>query len=255
MASATIDWCESNYAVVSWIAEFWNTFSSLAILIPAVLGLRIAKRRRYEAVVLLQFSLLIPVGIGTAWFHANLTYLGQMVDELAMLAGGANWVVGLLLAVYRSRGEAAPTSRITALVAVTAGFSMAHASCGFTVVFQVFFTLFVVAGLFLLYELYWNVFTLGAQRCLIHMYLGSLVGSTAVWQMDIHACAWLSSLPLGNPELHAWWHMIVGYNCFVGGMLMQTALDAASAKLQRREAKRPEFSLWFLPFAAAPPPK
>eukprot|EP00971_Amphidinium_carterae_P333833 6468811-Amphidinium_carterae.3 len=93
MASATIDWCEVNYAVLSWIAEFWNTFSSLAILLPAMFGLHIAKHRRYESVVSLQFCLLVSVGIGTAWFHASLTYVGQMVDELAMLAGGVNWVI------------------------------------------------------------------------------------------------------------------------------------------------------------------
>mmetsp|Transcript_42802 Transcript_42802/g.100349 ORF Transcript_42802/g.100349 Transcript_42802/m.100349 type:complete len:258 (-) Transcript_42802:51-824(-) len=256
MANATIDWCESNYAVSSWVAEFWNTVSSAAMLAPALWGLRIAIARRYEAVVVVQFMVLIVVAVGTALFHASLGYAGQMVDELSMLAGGLNWVVGLLLATHRSRGEPAPGSKIVALVFVTIGFCGPHVAFGFTVVFQVFFTLFVLAGLVLLHELYWNIFTLDAQRCLVRLYLASLVGSVIPWQADIHACKWLASLPLGNPQLHAWWHVIVGYNCFVGGMLMQTALDAANAKLYRRKPPhpQPDFRMWLLPVAAAPLP-
>ena len=37
--TASIDWCEQNYAITPFVAEFWNTLSSLAMVIAGVVGL------------------------------------------------------------------------------------------------------------------------------------------------------------------------------------------------------------------------
>ena len=37
--TATIDWCESNYAVTSYIAEFWNTVSNLVMILFPMYGI------------------------------------------------------------------------------------------------------------------------------------------------------------------------------------------------------------------------
>ena len=37
-ATATLDWCESNYVVSYYIAEFYNTLSNAAYLIAALVG-------------------------------------------------------------------------------------------------------------------------------------------------------------------------------------------------------------------------
>ena len=38
LPTSTIDWCEQNYAVTPYVAEFFNTVSSLAMVLAGVLG-------------------------------------------------------------------------------------------------------------------------------------------------------------------------------------------------------------------------
>ncbi|KAK3094993.1 hypothetical protein FSP39_008837 [Pinctada imbricata] len=46
--TATIDWCEENYKVTPFIAEFWNTLSNIFFIIPSILMFYIAVIERHE---------------------------------------------------------------------------------------------------------------------------------------------------------------------------------------------------------------
>jgi len=62
-----------------------NTWSSLAFVVVAVLVLaRYAKRPSKGAYSLLYVLALIVVGLGSAWFHATLTFRAQFADVLGM---------------------------------------------------------------------------------------------------------------------------------------------------------------------------
>lgn len=82
-APALVDWCEPNYFVSPWVAEFWNTASSLAMVGFGLLGLW---RVRHAA---LRFRLgmlgTCAVGFGSAAFHGTLLRLAQAADELPMV--------------------------------------------------------------------------------------------------------------------------------------------------------------------------
>ena len=37
--TSTLDWCETNYEVSFYIAEFWNTVTNLSMIIPPIYGM------------------------------------------------------------------------------------------------------------------------------------------------------------------------------------------------------------------------
>ena len=79
MPVPTVFFCESKYAVVPWVYEFWNTASNagyawVGLRAPAATPCLRAARRA-----------MLAVGAGSALLHGTGTAAGQMADELAML--------------------------------------------------------------------------------------------------------------------------------------------------------------------------
>ena len=119
--TATVNWCEHDYAVWSGVAEFHNTWSNLLfIALPALFGLRrcwlgagsssaatttaaattaaaagaaATTTANNTAVVIIPtegrfwlcYGGLLVVGVGSTYFHATLRWEGQLCDELPML--------------------------------------------------------------------------------------------------------------------------------------------------------------------------
>lgn len=67
--TATLDWCEENYAVTPYIAEFWNTLSNLAMIVPGFTGFLYAFKNGVERRIMLCFISLTLVGFGSWNFH------------------------------------------------------------------------------------------------------------------------------------------------------------------------------------------
>ncbi len=84
--TATIDWCEANYVVSYYVAEWWNTLSNVALLVLGVYGVRMCLREgmRDNVDLLLLFGLIAVVGIGSAAFHGTLLKTSQQLDETPM---------------------------------------------------------------------------------------------------------------------------------------------------------------------------
>eukprot|EP01062_Namystynia_karyoxenos_P074304 TRINITY_DN71187_c0_g1_i1.p1 TRINITY_DN71187_c0_g1~~TRINITY_DN71187_c0_g1_i1.p1 ORF type:complete len:276 (+),score=62.94 TRINITY_DN71187_c0_g1_i1:85-912(+) len=83
--TANYDWCEPNYRVTPYVAEFWNTLSSVPIVIGAVIFIRVAYRLRYESRFYGGGAAVAVIGAGSVAFHGTLTRAGQILDELPML--------------------------------------------------------------------------------------------------------------------------------------------------------------------------
>ena len=64
--------CEHNYAVSFYVAEFFNCFSNLAIVAAGLLGLRNALRHGYPRRVLVLYTAITVIGLGSAAFHGTL---------------------------------------------------------------------------------------------------------------------------------------------------------------------------------------
>uniref|UniRef100_A0AAX7V1J2 Alkaline ceramidase n=1 Tax=Astatotilapia calliptera TaxID=8154 RepID=A0AAX7V1J2_ASTCA len=83
--TSTLDWCEENYVVSFYIAEFWNTVSNLIMILPPIYGAIQTFRDGLESRYICSFLGLAAVGVGSWCFHMTLLYEMQLLDELPMI--------------------------------------------------------------------------------------------------------------------------------------------------------------------------
>ncbi|MGZ6162949.1 MAG: ceramidase [Myxococcaceae bacterium] len=213
--TASIDWCEQNYVVTPWVAEFWNTLSSLAMVLAGVVGLC---SRRFAREVRVAFALLVLVGLGSIAFHATLRFGLQMMDELPMLYL-VTWLVWLLV-------ENEPTRRFGAWFPVALGIYVVLATAGATLnrgdaQFLAFHLSFGALEIFCLGRVTQVALRPenGAVRRRFGLGLAAYGLAIALWFVDLKACPWVSvTLPsrgIPNPQLHAWWHLLVSLGFFL----------------------------------------
>ena len=99
--TSSVDWCEINYQVSSYICEFFNSFSSIAMVLVGILGYLLQKDL-LETRFVVAMSMISLVGMGSFAFHATLKQPMQMLDEVPMLWDALSMLYILL------ENEAAP---------------------------------------------------------------------------------------------------------------------------------------------------
>lgn len=98
--SSPVDWCEGNYLISPDIAEFVNTISNILFLVgpPFLIYLFKDYGRFIQPAIHMIWILLFVVGLSSAYFHATLSLLGQLLDELTIL-----WVFMATLSLFCPR--------------------------------------------------------------------------------------------------------------------------------------------------------
>lgn len=91
--TASVDWCEDNYVYSKYVAEMWNTVSSVPIAAMGMYGLYRGLKDGTERRFMLCFTLLVIVGLGSVGFHGTLLYTGQVLDEIPSEYAAALWGV------------------------------------------------------------------------------------------------------------------------------------------------------------------
>lgn len=217
LPTATVDWCESNYAHSFYVCEFFNTVSSLSMVVAGVLGAAL-HWRLLEKRFLLAFLAVSVVGIGSIAFHASLRFELQMLDELPMLYSALIMVYILVenraqrrFGVWFPLLLAFHAVLVTALTAFTRG----------TLQFLLFHTSFGTLEFFGLYRVY-RIRKSSSDplvRRLFRLGISAYAIALVCWFTDLRACRFLSvtlpSLGLPNPELHAFWHVLVSSGLYL----------------------------------------
>ncbi|XP_036614275.1 alkaline ceramidase 1 [Trichosurus vulpecula] len=85
--SSEVDWCENNFQHSGLVAEFYNTISNVPFFIigPLMIYLMHPYAQKRSLFVQLPWVLYILVAVFSVYFHTTLSFLGQILDELAIL--------------------------------------------------------------------------------------------------------------------------------------------------------------------------
>jgi dihydroceramidase len=217
-----VDWCERNYVHSHYVCELFNTFSSLAMVAAGLTG--IALHRSLERRFLLAFAAVALVGIGSIAFHASLRFELQLLDELPMLYSALIMVYILLenrserrFGIWFPALLVLHAALVTGLTAFTRGdlqFYLFHASFGSLEFF----------GLYRVYRISRRSSDRAVHR-LFRLGMSAYAIALVCWFTDLRACELLDGtlprLGLVNPQLHAWWHVLVS-----GGLYLLVVLVA-----------------------------
>ena len=209
--TSSIDWCETNYAVSHYVAEWFNTLSSVPLIVVGLLGVR-WHWRVLERRFLLVFASVALVGVGSTAFHGTLLFRLQMLDELPMLYTATLMVYLLLEGNPKpAHGRWLPLALLAYLSVATFGATVTRGSVQ-AWFFQVSFTLLEFLGLYLTYRIY-RASTAPDQRQAFRIGMALYSAAIVAWYIDFGHCeAWIAALAqvgLPNLQLHALWHVLV----------------------------------------------
>ena len=197
------DWCEENYVVSYYIAEFWNTLSSVPIVLAGLYGLRQSVRQGYGWQYSVSWAALAVVGVGSVAFHGTLLFEGQALDELSMI-----WCVAIFLVVSLRRPPVTFAVCCLYLPAFTYSYFIATEYFIFFVLSYIFIVGILVVRSVLLA---WGAKS-KTMKVLVSVAGGIYVGGFAcLWLPEHFLCVLVehSERPalVVSLQLHAWFHL------------------------------------------------
>lgn len=217
--TASIDWCESNYEVTPWIAEFWNTISNISMIIPPIYGVYMSITQEMEMRYVMSHLFFLLVGVGSTMFHMTLQYSMQLLDEIPMIYTTCIFIY--CQAIIKS----GPGMHNRLL-----GIALAMYAFLFTAIYLVHTNPLVHEFMYAVL-----VFILMGQSCRLLYYnfdrpsmklfsAGMVMYALAflVWNIDNHFCPTLQDFRAKTSpsvgvlsQLHAWWHLLAGYSSYL----------------------------------------
>lgn len=209
--TSSVDWCEANYAHSYYVCEWYNTLSSAAMVLVGAVGV-LWHWRVLELRFLLVFASVALVGLGSVAFHGTLLFELQMLDELPMLYTATLLAYILIEDQKKSRfGLRLKLALIAYVVFATYGAAFTRDAVQFWF-FQFTFTTLEFFALYRTYRLY-RASRSPELRRLFRWGLSFYLSAMTLWFIDLNFCSELvqafGALNLPNPELHAWWHVLV----------------------------------------------
>ncbi|CAJ1064577.1 alkaline ceramidase 3 [Xyrichtys novacula] len=204
--TSTIDWCEENYVVSFYIAEFWNTVSNLIMILPPIYGAIQTFRDGLEFRYVCSFLGLSVVGVGSWCFHMTLQYKMQLMDELPMIYSTCVFVYCL----YECFKQQNKIGFIPIALLLFFSVSVTLVMYGTLVACLVIRSIYIVTWVYP-----W-------LRPLCYTSLGIFMLGFFFWNMDNFYCGTLRNARYNLPpvvgavtQFHAWWHILTGLGSYL----------------------------------------
>lgn len=224
--TSTLDWCEKNYQITIYIAEFWNTITNLSMIVPALYGLSNVLRQGLERRYLLCFVLLFITGVGSWMFHMTLLYEMQLMDELPMVWGASYFVY----CQFRANHSYEDGGRRVAVIMTCYSLlvSIVYLVNKNPIFHEFMYGILVITTLVMAIRLNHKQYSKSAA---LLFYGGMLMYGVGfiLWNIDNMYCSKITDLREKhlNPsvgifqylspftQLHGWWHLFAGYATYL----------------------------------------
>ncbi|KAL4913305.1 ceramidase [Aspergillus aurantiobrunneus] len=225
-----LNFCEEDYVITRYVAEFINTLSSLNYCAFGLYGLaKLHKKHQASVSRCIPYYGLIGVGVCSAGYHMTLKYHTQMSDELSMHL----LTTPLLYRILTFQKDLQYT-RLVGYILFT--------------LFTIVMVVHMVMDEFLLHATSFGaavlLITMRTMRTIPHQIpdlairgnirlisrfgLVCFIFGYIVWLIDNFACPHLTEIRtvVGTPlafifELHGWWHVFTG----IGGYIAVAVVD------------------------------
>jgi len=208
--TSALDWCEPNYTWSFYIAEFFNTITSLPAAFLAFYGLYLTYKYGYDKRFILVNAMVAMVGLGSAAFHGTLLYTGQIFDELPMVYTSLSF----LYVVLEMESKDKPVYKYLAplMLCYSALFTAVYLYLpSFFIFFLVGYILGILTLVYRCSVIFRKPDTLKHQKIFIvssvSLYIG---GWLFFWVPEVAFCDTLQSY-----NFHAWWHVTSTLGAFV----------------------------------------
>lgn len=219
--TATLDWCEENYIVHKYIAEFINTTTNLIFITLAIFGIYTTFKCGLPFRHAFGYAAIALIGIGSWWFHMTLLYEFQLLDELPMIYATCVLTHDIFeTGEKRKFGLFLPLALFIYALSVTA----AYLYINNPVFHQISYALLVIILNFRSIYLLTQV-PKGQTRILMKKLLFTSWTTFGLgfflWNVDNIACHQLIAarrrigMPLSHLlELHGWWHIGTAFGTY-----------------------------------------
>lgn len=200
--SAGIDWCETNYGGIPFLAEFWNSVSSVWMVVLGGAGALACYQSGHPTRFTVAYVLFLIVGAGSVAFHGMMTHASQLLDEIPMI-----WLMVSLVYIFLEdlEGSWKPAWLGSALTLYGAACTLAILWNSHPLVFQLPFFVAV-------FGVVWGRFQKKPlnrdEDTLLQLGWTSLFPAMFAWPVERLLCP---SLPMvEHLQLHSLWHIFIG---------------------------------------------
>ncbi|XP_009622547.1 alkaline ceramidase-like isoform X1 [Nicotiana tomentosiformis] len=257
--TSTKEWCEPNYVLSSYIAEFFNTISNVPCIILALIGLVNALRQRFEK----RFSVLhmsnIILAIGSMIYHATLRQMKKVIHIIDMITYKMKmqqqgdetpmvWEMLLYFYILYSPDWHYKSTMPTFLFLYGALFAIAHSQIRFDIGFMLHYALLCLLCIPRTYKYYIHTEDKSAKQ-IAKLYVATLLLGAVCWLCDRLFCKDIARWYF-NPQGHALWHGLMGFNAYFAN----TFLMYCRAQQREWNPKIKHF-LGFFPYVKIQKPK
>ncbi|KNC99655.1 uncharacterized protein SPPG_05036 [Spizellomyces punctatus DAOM BR117] len=227
--TSTLDWCEENYIVSPYLAEYWNSTTNLVFLVWPLIGLYSCWKTGAEKRFWASFAALMCVGTGSFLFHGTLRYAMQLLDELPMAMGTCVFVYCHLQMFSKKLSPSIILGLFLTFLLTCTAYLVIQTPILFQAAFATLTLLQLFIGLYNLYKI--SKVNPKAGRTLGRMTavcVASMLTAFVLWNTDQLHCGTIQEHRnrLGYPfrvglELHAWWHLLTGYSGYTSVVASQ----------------------------------